>query len=539
MNGFVLGRPFSAGFRLGSPLAKGGAVAPAQILLNGGYAYLGSPWSATEMLVSRISYDQGGPSLSGNDPVNPSGIKRVPIGTATANLKAAFDAAPSTAYIAAEGDDSSPLNYNGTYIGGAHGAFVVKRATAPGHGKTVADVGSQWDDSVPINWTLLRVVDANTLDFISANSGTNAERWAYTLSLSGTLTHSAGATNTASIVISGAASTQQLLPAIRLVSKTLTVDGVTVSAPGSYAGRLQITEIYDIMNVESIAAYVRAGRPWASQPSFNDASIHAQCRCTFVRTWERNGSQTLDATVHFYDSVNIAAAVGGFIGLTQLSVPNWNAGESLSLFIPRYGNLVGGLKTWNFSNEEIISGAVEALNLSASAWSAPVNPPNRMALVNKSAGGVRQFGMVHGYSRQAVPGSALGSYATRTGFFSALRKTYPAALTGASTALSGGNTVPAGFDFSGRAYRIPYNLAAVPEATTMAVRLYQGGAEVMLDFVQNVSSLVIPLPPGLNGKSVTVLNSDGGFALDTATVVNNQIRVTVTGGKGSGELEIA
>lgn len=532
LNGF--GTPVTFVTSGGLPVSKGG-LALLRGVIASGYVYLSFPWSLSEDAIARVTYDQGGPSFTSNDPVGPEGIRVVSKGALGPTAWAA-----STKYIASEGDDSPPLNYNGTYIAGHHGAARVMRMSSPAHGRTVADVGFEWTNA-SVTWTMLRVVDANTLDFISANTTGDNALWGYvTTAPTGTLTPLSG---TNPITIVGTPSVVQLIPAIRPVSKVLLADGQVVTGGSFTAQRFQIQEVYDVMNVESVANYVRGGRPWAAQPAFNDASIQAQCRCTYNWTWERNGSLTLDAPpIHWYQPVDISSARGGYVGVTQLTMLNpgsWDPStETLSLFIPRFGNLTGTLKTWNFSNEEIISGSFEALNLSSTAWTAPGNPPNRMCLINKTTGGVRQRGLAHGYSRLSTPGNAMGSYATRTGSTSALRKTYPAALTGASAVLGGSNTVPANFDLNAKAYRIPYNLEALPEATTAAVRLYDGGAEVILDFLQNVSNYSIPLPSGLNGKPATVLNSDGGFSLDTPVVSNDQIRVTVTGGKGSGEVKI-
>lgn len=99
--------------------------------------------------------------------------------------------------------------------------------------------------------------------------------------------------------------------------------------------------------------------------------------------------------------------------------------------------------------------------------------------------------------------------------------------------------LPANTVVEATAYRIPYNLDPIPEATCAAVRLYDGGAEVVLDFHTNVTAKAVPVPAKLNGKTVTIVDSNGNLTLDTATVENGEIIVTVTGGYGAAVLSVA
>lgn len=49
--------------------------------------------------------------------------------------------------LSASGDDSTPWNFNGTYIGANHGDFMASRLEFPEtHGLTVKDTGSEWTD---------------------------------------------------------------------------------------------------------------------------------------------------------------------------------------------------------------------------------------------------------------------------------------------------------------------------------------------------------------------------------------------------------
>ena len=102
--------------------------------------------------------------------------------------------------------------------------FVVHQVTKTAHDKAFVDVGSKWSNGTR-EYTLLRIVDANTLWFISDNTGTSTQ-WVYnTTSTAGnTLTHVSGATNTSSILVATDTITQ-LYCAVNDHVKKVTVDG--------------------------------------------------------------------------------------------------------------------------------------------------------------------------------------------------------------------------------------------------------------------------------------------------------------------------
>lgn len=96
------------------------------------------------------------------------------------------------------GDNATPycydpltMNYNKySYFDGNHGYNGVVGVTVDSHDKTIEDVGSSWIDGDAETWYLIRVEDATSLLFLSKDSN----------SLTGSLTHTSGATHTASII---------------------------------------------------------------------------------------------------------------------------------------------------------------------------------------------------------------------------------------------------------------------------------------------------------------------------------------------------
>ena len=118
-------------------------------------------------------------------------------------------------------DDIAPISVGSSYVGGNHGWNVV-RLTAAAHGKTTADLGSTWSDGSR-TYTLLRVVDPATLILSFAHTVDASGRVAVGGTLpQATLTHVAGATNTASLSIAGGRTFDQLRPSSH--SRTVTIN---------------------------------------------------------------------------------------------------------------------------------------------------------------------------------------------------------------------------------------------------------------------------------------------------------------------------
>lgn len=69
---------------------------------------------------------------------------------------------------------------------------------------------------------------------------------------------------------------------------------------------------------------------------------------------------------------------------------------------------------------------------------------------------------------------------------------------------------------------------------------HQEGNELIvdIDFHTNVTGVHMPVPAGWNGKTITVLDSDGSITVPNV-VSGNGITVSVTGGYGSATLKIA
>lgn len=512
--------------------------------LASGYIYARFPWDATDDAVQVIKVTADTPSMTETGTVQPWGVRKIPKATSRTGIIAAYNA--SVLYLAGQNDDPAPMRYNNTFVGGNHGPACALKFTATAHGKTVGDIGSRWQDSAGTQCTLIEIVNANELTLMRDNSGSNSDEWLFYLNLvAGTVTHVAGATNPASFSVSSP-SVREIKTCLKDLSRVIKINGTTtISADGVYDCQFVVVEeSYGIINPKSLLDYLVAGRPWASTPSFTAPAVATQVLVAYDHEIHSNGSYSINARVEFVQKVNMFDGTG-YVGLVQAQPITWASGVgSLSMYIRGQGPIVGGIKTWQFQNVEVISGAFEALDFVKATWVDANNPPDRMVQFARDGSANKLQGFAVGYSR--LPGTGAGTslkdwQGVSSGWCSSGRKMYPRCLTRGADALGLGlyDSIPAGAVVQATAYRVFYDLAALPEATTSAVRLYDGGAEVILDFHQNVSNYAIPVPAHLNGKAVTIVTSNGNLTLNASSVSAGAILITVTGSYGTAVLQVA
>ncbi len=539
--------PFTSPFRTTfdspySPGLGGGLPNTMTVELASGYLYARFPWDATYDAVQRITVTAVPASATANGCVAPSGIRLIPIATAREAMATAFNAAASAQYVSPEQDDSPPVKYNNLYVAGGHGLTVASTVTAASHGKTVADIGSEWSDGAKSVW-IIGVPDANTLHCMLANIGANTERWFFFTNLNvGSLTHIAGATNTAAITTT-AKVTLDIRPCVKNHTKVIKLNGATtITADGVYDCRfVDVEESYEILNAESIRQRIITGRPWATAPVYNDSSVDVQVRMEYVYRLHDHGVMVIDSKFDNLQSIGLSSG-DGYVGFAQVSALLYNPAlsETLNFYVPRISPIVGAVKTWDFKAGENITGAFESINFLKASWTSASNAPDRMVQYIKNSGGTRVRGLATGYSRLSGAGADIDNYTVKSGSISAGKKMYPQLLGKSAPAFGApADALPARSVVTAVAYRAPFNLANTPEITSIVVLPNDTGAEVILDLHTNVTAYAVPVPVSLNGKTVTIVDSNGNLTLDSATVTAGAITITVTGGYGEATLQVA
>ncbi|MDP9891222.1 hypothetical protein J2W32_000319 [Variovorax boronicumulans] len=494
-----------------SELPPATSIGQLSVTKFGSNLYVRGTFDDTNDIVQLVSLASGN-----NGTVNVMGARKA-LKSVTSN-SAAWGAGT---VLGAQGDSSAPLNYNGTYIGANHGAFVVQEVTASGNDKTGVDVRSGWTDGAGRKWYLLKVVDATKLWLMSENLSAYPA-WSFAPAITGTtLTHISDATHTSDITITATATTQ-LWPCLQGEAVSVLLDSKTpITADGTYYGTtVDIVDSYTIANPAAVLAYVRASAWGVSQPAFNHASIAADVRRTITYRYAENGSCTIIDGVQVLNPLTI-----GYFGATQLEALTFT-GKQLWQYIPRVTPKVGAVKTWNFQAQEDISGSFEQLVMGSGNWSDANNPPDRMAQIVKTAG-VAEHGVMVGLS----PVRSVGVPALRKTlvneacFISALRKQYPKAV----------NIGPlvAGSYYEMVAFRAYWSAAVNPAAT--ACTWYRDGKSVIVvaDFHQNVTLSPLKLPQQFVGLDVAVVDKSAAATVHGNGVVTaGGVLVSVTGGYG-------
>jgi len=512
----------------GAPPALIERAKSTMVMIDGTYAYIRTKWNATLDLVQRVSY--GTSTAFNNNVVNPYDVRTIPASTAASNTITAY---PSGTLIVSQVDDAAPCQYNFTYIGANHGPAILHQVTVTGHGKTTVDVGSRWTQGAN-TFTLMRIVDANTLWLVSQNVGTTYWSFVATSQTGLAFTHAAGATNTAGFTPSADTVGTQLYPAIRNHTRLIKLDGITtVSAAGIYyAEFVDIVNSYDICNPVSTIAYVQSQVGSVTQPSFTDPSISSDMRVVLTYRYASNGSLTVNQSYQCKAALRM-----NYLGGIQ-ALPLSYAGKSIFQYVPRLNPIIGSLKTWNLSATEDITSQVETLTFTTATWSDANNPPDKYAQIIKTSG-VKNHGFVMGFGLQrgnSVPAVRKLGVASDAGFLNAsTRKMYPKLVTNSGFT---SNMTAVGDVITTVAYRCFYNFDALPNATVYT--WYYDGDDIIVvfDIHESVTALTLPLPSWMQGKSATVIDASASFSLKTPTVVDDGLLVTVTAGYGFASIKL-
>lgn len=170
-----------------------------------------------------------------------------------------------------------------TNIAGNHGQANVFDIMSTAHGKATADLLSIWTDGSGWNWRLVEILDVNNLRLVSIPQNISGfDR--FKTAIAGALSHVSGATNTEVITINGGGS-YEFKPAINSISVKLYIDGVEITADGTYFGN--VVKVIDTHNVAD-----------PTQPNFvipylpqNNGTM---VKNTLIHTFYKNGSYTAE-----------------------------------------------------------------------------------------------------------------------------------------------------------------------------------------------------------------------------------------------------
>lgn len=165
-------------------------------------------------------------------------------------------------------DEASPFFFitkenKSSIIGANHGHYCAVNVLSINHGKTYADVGSLWQDQSGTEFTLIRVTDENSLQFLSKNVGKSETDFDFISTINGDLTYISNGQNQTSITIEKQYRCY-LSRSNRYLKKEIITYKKGVASPlfgGAECDYAEIHEHYLIINPATVAEDLRNKRP--------------------------------------------------------------------------------------------------------------------------------------------------------------------------------------------------------------------------------------------------------------------------------------
>lgn len=369
-------------------------------------------------------------------------------------------------------DDNCPINTGWSYVGGNHGYNVGNQIVVTNHGKTTADVGSQWTDGTH-TFTLLAITNANSLLFGNPYTIVDGIAQGARVKPAAPLTHLSGATHTTTVPITGLTPDVQIRPATHSHTVTAELDGRPVPDGRSTGQELTIRESYLIPSYRGMidTARTNIGTPIATIMS----RIPSLCRISNVYRWSQGGllvGQTVAALERF--TLNA--------GVTQCGPLTPVTGGTRRQFMPNVGT-AGGLNWSVWANIDTLTALTDFTPATLKNRLMPASSMTQWVL---NSGQVQQWGIAVGLLPIAdgVPEIRV-RYTTAKGWFisSSLKKNYPQ--------LVWGRTLEAGESVTGTAYR---RYLAPPSAATQIIVSDSTHDFVVIERVEAVAQAQMAAP---------------------------------------------
>ena len=519
----VVGRILLVAF-CSAPLCDTAARQPSvalRVVKHGDYVFVRSAFSSHYDLVVRVG-------KGSNRQINFSNTRLVPV-------SAGMDVGKLNGgtLIHGNGDDATPWNINGTYIGGNHGCSDARELTCPSHGMTAADLGSEWTDEARTKFYLVKIADGDRLWFLSRNLG-ESDIWRFSTKYAGsTLKRTTGG----SVLDFEKVRMVQLRPACRVQRQDYLADGTTPLRDGQPVSCtfLDIAEEYDIINPASLL------RDIVSHPGLErdftadhlDAVIHNH----IVYRFDSNG-----ANVIYYKAKALQQFRLGYMGFIQSAKLYTGQYDTHEYYIPKTRRFTQNDITYDFRSLQDYSfrlpSPLRFMPGNNNVEDAENLPDRFIQLLGRKEDGktVREVGyalgysLIHGLTRPAQrsqhANSAIMLYTSS--------KSYPVAIDAKM-----GPIIPAGTPFYCIAYRQYFWPTAQQQATCFYFHEESGDTVVYADYHKGVKRDVLKLPAKLTGRSITVIERTPSVTLHASgTVPPGGVAVSVAGEYGHVVFEV-
>lgn len=387
------------------------------------------------------------------------------------------------------GDDACPWNLNGTYIGANHGDSIASAVifTKP-HGLTEKDCGSEWTDSKGKKFYVLKIEKPTIFWVLSENHSKEKDIWKFSRPKAGdTLTHADGR-----VLKDFKVQYRQLYSPVRILSRKYSADGKPMEDKSKVeCSVFSVEEEYDIVATDAILKHVLANP--GKQVAFNAPELDRVLSQKIVYSFYPDASCIIIHQVRFHRDARL-----GYMGFIQAIQMTKGAYGKHLYYIPKVLPFQHDNREWDFANlEDYTKPIKKSILLKSNTFENPQSMPERFIQYLKEGKDQPDIGFVTGYSltegctvpEQRSKGAATALFLYRT------HKTYPHAIDGGKIKL-----IKAGQTFYCMAYRQYFD----PNQGYYLNR--QGKYQVMyIDFHAPEQNKVIPLPEGLRGKTMELL----------------------------------
>lgn len=430
------------------------------------------------------------------------------------------------------GDDATPWNLNGTYIGGNHGASDVIEITAKNHGLTVKDIGSAWTDEAGKTFYVIKLPKPDIIQVLSENEGKDGI-WKFTRSLKG---KELKRVSDGKILNVETAKLTQLWPSCRINKQEYLVNGKEPLAPGKsvVCEYFDIVEEYDIVAPDSLLESIK--RNPGKEADFRAKDLDAVLTNRIVYRFQPMGACTVEHKSTARRKFNI-----GYMGFMQSAALAKGDFDTHSYYIPKTLPFAKSGVNYDFKSIQDFSvPPVVPLNFNGGEknvgeWT---NLPDRfIQFLGKKENGenINKVGYALGYSlTEGLTRPDERSRNSRAALFIyTSSKTYPSAID--STI----GLVPAGKEFYCLAYRQYFDASAYKNATSVYWHKEADSHLLYVDYHKAVEKDIIKLPNCLSGKKISVVEKTPSVkVLNEKTVPGEGISLSVDGSYGYAVLRL-
>ena len=462
-----------------------------------GIVSIATLWDDQNDLVKRVDYD----NLSANQNIN--------LIDAFIGKKGTF---AKDVLIKSCGDDICPANVNSGYIGGNHGWNAANKVIVSSHDKTIADVGSVYEDTSGVKFILLEVIDSTTLLLCSENKATEENNYRF-YSPVGELRYVSNGKSQTSINPTNVSNYGNLYGCIVPSHKKMLIDGNVITSYGEYFGEeIALVESYDVMDLPSILTALVSNRPingYASQPIlYNLPGVQRLFNHKVAYRFDIHGTTLVTTTIRAYRPLYL-----NFHGFVQAGVMEGNAKLYCPKTLPiQVGEKQFDLRTITDWEESPSSNIIMA----PAYWENRESAPDRVVMMNDDA--VFACGYVLDRGKLAEPREDLvAKYAMH---FSENRKLYPMGICPSSPFLMQSNDY-----ISAVAYRTYYK-AENKSRTNLSVFEVGDMAYIYADYHGEIED-DLPVKPHWLGKRISVVEKNERCNIYEDVVTGN-IRVDST-----------